>query len=139
MPFSNSKEIDLLHLLPPPPANNSVQTANELNELHEIEKIRTPAMATQAAADTAENVWVFANVVGNPKFTKEQLPVFAKFFDRVTETEGAVVDPAKKVWARPRPPFLDTSIHAVVPVAKSGAYPSGHTTVGTLWVLCYQK
>jgi acid phosphatase (class A) len=48
------------------------------------------------------------------------------------ETEGAVVDPAKDVWKRPRPHLYSDLVKPIVPLSKSGSYPSGHTTVGTL-------
>jgi len=131
-PFTSAKEIDLLKLLPPPPANDSAQMKAELGEILRIQVTRTPEMETRAKADAEENVWRFADVVANPKFTKEKLPKFSAFFDRVVETEGAVVDPAKDVWKRPRPHLYSDLVRPVVPLSKSGSYPSGHTTVGTL-------
>jgi acid phosphatase (class A) len=50
----------------------------------------------------------------------------------VIETEAAVVDPAKDVWKRPRPHLYSDLVKPVVPLSKSGSYPSGHATVGTL-------
>jgi acid phosphatase (class A) len=67
-----------------------------------------------------------------PKFTKESLPKFAAFFDRVVETEGAVVDPAKDHWKRPRPHQLSDLVKPAVKISSSGSWPSGHATVGTL-------
>jgi acid phosphatase (class A) len=131
-PFSDSKEINLLMLLPPPPANDSVQTKAELGEILTIQVTRTKEMEARALADATENVWRFADVVDSPKFTAAALPKFAAFFDRVVETEGAVVDPAKDVWKRPRPHLYSDLVHPVVPLSKSGSYPSGHATVGTL-------
>jgi len=131
-PFTDAKEINLLTLLPPPPANDSVQTKAELGEILTIQVTRTPAMEARAIADAEENVWRFADVIDSPKFTKENLPKFTAFFDRIVETEGAVVDPAKKEWNRPRPHIFSDLVKPVVPLSKSGAYPSGHTTLGTL-------
>ena len=131
-PFSDSKEINLLQLLPPPPANDSVQTKAELGEILTIQVTRTKEMEARALADATENVWRFADVVDSPKFTASALPKFAAFFDRVVETEGAVTDPAKAVWKRPRPHLYSDLVHPVVPLSKSGSFPSGHATVGTL-------
>jgi acid phosphatase (class A) len=131
-PFSDSKEINLLQLLPPPPANDSVQTKAELGEILTIQVTRTKEMEARALADATENVWRFADVFDSPKFTAVALPKFAAFFDRVVETEGAVTDPAKAVWKRPRPHLYSDLVHPVVPLSKSGSYPSGHATVGTL-------
>ncbi|PST21019.1 phosphatase [Rhizobium sp. JAB6] len=131
-PFADAKEINLLNLLPPPPANDSAQMKAELGEILTIQVTRTPEMAARAVADAEENVWRFSDVIDSPKFTKENLPKFSAFFDRVVETEGAVVDPAKDVWKRPRPHLYSDLVKPIVPLSKSGSYPSGHTTVGTL-------
>ena len=131
-PFADNKEINLVSLLKPPPANDSAQTHEELGEVLTIQVTRTKEMEQRAIADAEEDVWRFADVINNPNFTKEKLPKFAAFFDRVTETEGAVVDPAKDVWKRPRPHLYSDLVKPIVPLSKSGAYPSGHATVGTL-------
>lgn len=131
-PFTDAKEINLLDLLPPPPANDSAQTKAELAEILTIQVTRTPEMSARAVADAEENVWRFSDVIDNPKFTKENLPKFSAFFDRIVETEGAVVDPAKDVWKRPRPHLYSDLVKPIVPLSKSGSYPSGHTTLGTL-------
>lgn len=131
-PFADDKQINLIELLPPPPANDSAQMKAELAEILTIQVTRTPAMEARAIADADEDVWRFANVIDNPKFTKENLPKFSAFFDRIVATEGAVVDPAKDFWKRPRPHLYSDLVRPVVKLSKSGAYPSGHTTVGTL-------
>jgi acid phosphatase (class A) len=132
-PFTDAKEVNLLDLLPPPPANDSAKTREEVGEILTIQVTRTPEMEARAKADAEENVWRYSDVIDNAKFTKENLPKFSAFFDRIVETEAAVVDPAKDVWKRTRPHLLYPDlIKPVVPLSKSGSYPSGHTTVGTL-------
>jgi acid phosphatase (class A) len=131
-PYSDNKEINLLMLLPPPPALDSIQMKAELGEILTIQVTRTKEMEARAIADATENIWRFADVVDSPKFNAATLPKLAAFFDRVTETEGAVVDPAKDVWKRPRPHLYSDLVRPVVPLSKSGSYPSGHATVGTL-------
>jgi acid phosphatase (class A) len=131
-PFSDNKEINLLLLLPPPPALDSSQMKAELGEVLTVQVTRTKEMEARAIADATENIWRFADVVDSPKFNAETLPKFAAFFARVVETEGAVVDPAKDVWKRPRPHLYSDLVKPVVPLSKSGSYPSGHATVGTL-------
>jgi acid phosphatase (class A) len=130
-PFSDSKEIDLVAILPPPPANDATQTKAELGEILTLQVTRTPEMVARAQADVVEDVWRFADVMG-PNFAKEKLPKFAAFFDRVVATEGAVVDPAKDFFKRPRPHQLSELVKPAVKMSNSGAWPSGHTTVGTL-------
>ncbi|AZO44852.1 phosphatase PAP2 family protein [Mesorhizobium sp. M7D.F.Ca.US.005.01.1.1] len=130
-PFVTNKDVDLTMILPPPPANDSVQTKAELGEVLTLQVTRTPEMVASAVADAEENVWRFANVMG-PKFNKETLPKFSAFFDRVVATEGAVVDPAKDVWKRPRPHQLSDLVKPAVKLSSSGSWPSGHATVGTM-------
>jgi acid phosphatase (class A) len=131
-PYSDAKEINLLLLLPPPPANDSAQTKAELGEILTIQVTRTKEMEARAMADATENIWRFSDAVDDPKFTAANLPKVAAFFDRVIATEAAVVDPAKDVWKRPRPHLYSDLVRPVVPLSKSGSYPSGHATVGTL-------
>ena len=130
-PFVTNKDVDLTMILPPPPANDSAQTKTELGEVLALQVTRTPEMVASAVADSEENVWRFANVMG-PNFTKDKLPKFSAFFDRVVETEGAVVDPAKDVWKRPRPHQLSDLVKPAVKLSSSGSWPSGHATVGTM-------
>ncbi len=130
-PFITNKDVDLTMILPPPPANDSAQTKAELGEVLTLQVTRTPEMVASAVADADENVWRFANVMG-PKFNKETLPKFSAFFDRVVATEGAVVDPAKDVWKRPRPHQLSDLVKPAVKLSSSGSWPSGHATVGTM-------
>ncbi|MER8807723.1 phosphatase PAP2 family protein [Mesorhizobium australicum] len=130
-PFITNKDVDLTMILPPPPANDSAETKAELGEVLTMQVTRTPEMEARAIADAEENVWRFADVMG-PNFNKDKLPKFSAFFDRVVETEGAVVDPAKDVWKRPRPHQLSDLVKPVVKLSSSGSWPSGHATVGTM-------
>ena len=131
-PYSDNNEINLLLLLPPPPALDSAQMKAELGEILTIQVTRTKEMEARAIADATENIWRFADVVDSPKFNAADLPKLAAFFDRVVETEGAVTDPYKAVWKRPRPHLYSDLVKPVVPLSKSGSYPSGHATVGPL-------
>ena len=130
-PFIDNTTLDLLQILPPPPPNDSAETRAELAEVLTIQVTRTPAMVERARADDEETVWRFADVLG-PALTKDQLPHVATFFDRLAATEGAVVDPAKKLFARPRPYQLSDLVRPAIEPSKSAAWPSGHATLGTL-------
>lgn len=130
-PFVTAKEVDLTHYLPAPPANDSTQTRDEIAEILRIQKSRTPEQAAAAIADAQEDVWRFADVMGT-KFSADKLPLTSAFFERVAATEGAVVDPAKDFWKRPRPHMLSEQINPIVKKSKSGSWPSGHATLGYL-------
>jgi acid phosphatase (class A) len=130
-PYIDNTVIDLTMILPPPPADDSAKTKEELGQVLTIQVTRTPEMVERAKADDEESVWRFADVVG-PKLSKDSLPLTAAFFDRVAATEGAVVDPAKKIFKRPRPYQMIDIVQPVLEKSKSGAWPSGHATVGTM-------
>lgn len=133
-PFITAKEIDLSALLAPPPANDSAAMKKELGEILTLQVTRTPEMVARAQADQAENVWCFADVMG-PKFNAAQMPEVARFFQRIADTDGAVVDPFKGVWKRPRPQMYSDLVKPAVKLSTSGSYPSGHATDGTLMAI----
>jgi acid phosphatase (class A) len=130
-PFITGNEINLAMLLPPPPANNSMQTREDLAEVLRLQVTRTPAMVARAQADEARNVWCFADVMG-PQFTKGRLPVLAAFFRRLVDSGDAVVDPYKNMWNRPRPPQYSSLVKPVVKLSTAPSYPSKHATDVTL-------
>jgi acid phosphatase (class A) len=125
-------DIDLTLYLAPPPGNDSDQTKAEIEEILKIQKNRTPDMEAAAQADAEEVVFRFGDVLG-PNFTAEKLPLTAVFYAKVHEAEGKNVDPAKDIWARPRPFLQDSRVKPCVKLSKSGSYPSGHATTGTLF------
>lgn len=133
-PYVDAGSVDLLRILPPPPANDSAQTLAELGEILTIQIARTPAMAERARADSEESIWRFADVLGD-RFTEQNLPKLAALAERLVKTEDAVVKPAKKGFNRPRPYVLNKLVEplrAGASTTPSGAWPSGHTTLGTL-------
>lgn len=131
-PFTSAKEIDLLTILAPPPANGSAKMQSELAEVLSVQVTLTPEQVARAQADVEENIWRFADAVNSPSFNPEKLPQFDAFFKRVFKSEGAVTDPAKKVFNRPRPFQYSDLVHPAVKPSTSGAYPSGHATSSTL-------
>jgi acid phosphatase (class A) len=131
LPYVTAKQVDLTRLLAPPPADDSAQSRAELQEVLREQAQRTPQQVAAAVADQQEDVFRFANVLG-ARFTPANLPLASKFFARVADNEGVVVDPAKDVWKRPRPFLLSAEVKPCVKMSKSGAYPSGHASVGYL-------
>src|SRR5260370_25530774 len=121
-----SLHLDLI--LSPPPARDSATTAAELMELHRIEAARTPAQITQAQADDhEEDIFVFETVLG-PGFTAEALPITASLSDRVRKEESAAGGSLKKLYHRPRPYQVDSTLHPVCPLtADPTSYPNGHS------------
>ena len=131
-PFLKSDAVQLLELLPSPPAADSDITRAEIAAFHTFEATRTDAQAKFAIADDEETVFRFLDGMGI-KLDPAKVPLTAKFFEGVAATEGEIVDPAKKVWARPRPPVVDATITPLIKLSKSGSYPSGHATLGMMF------
>jgi acid phosphatase (class A) len=133
--FVNPAKVNLLELLPPPPAKESVQTQAELAEIHEIEKTRTAERVKIAQEDQTETVFAVIRGDLGADFAEAKLPKTADFFKKLIAEEGLVVDPAKDVWARPRPAVADATVKVCVKPSTSGSYPSGHSTVAYMTAL----
>ncbi len=120
-------QLDLMRLLPPPPAEGSAQAAAEMAEVVALEAARTPARAAQALADVPEGASDMFGAVLAPA-TAERLPRLAALFERLAETEGAATAPVKRAYARLRPYQANAALHPAVPPSRSGSFPSGHAT-----------
>jgi acid phosphatase (class A) len=130
-PFVTDADVPLVDLIPMPPAKDSATTMAEIAAYHAMEATRTDEQAKFAVADDDETVFRFLDGMGI-KIDPTKVPMAAKFFERVAATEGATVDPVKKIFARPRPPLVDPTIKPLIKLSSSGAYPSGHATLGML-------
>ena len=129
-PFFVSKAtVDLLALLAPPPGPQSSLTLAELDELRQIQKTRTPERVAVAKADVEETVFRLTIVLNKP-LAAEQLPKTVALFKKLTVDEEFATDLAKKGFGRPRPYAVTSDLQPVCPLSKSGAYPSGHATIG---------
>ena len=127
-PYVTAAQVDLMQLLPPPPA----ETGGELAQVLDAQATRTPERTAQAVADVQETLTaIYGSVLGD-RFAPEAAPLATRLFARLGETEAAVVGPAKDKFARPRPFMIDPDVHPAVPPSRSGSYPSGHATRGTL-------
>lgn len=137
-PYVTDADVALVDLIPSPPAKDSATTIAEIAAYHAMEATRTEDQAKFAIADDDETVFRFLDGMGM-KLDPAKVPLSAKFFERVAATEGATVDPAKKVFARPRPPLVDPTIKPLIKLSSSGAYPSGHATLGMLLGITLSK
>ena len=131
-PFLTAAQVDLMRLLPPPPAAGSAPDKAEMAEVVAIERSRTPERTAQARADAQESVFDMFGPTLGAAFAKSALPTATPFFERLEETEEDVVGPAKKGFGRLRPYLANTDLHPAAPTSKSGSYPSGHATRGTI-------
>ena len=149
-PYLSPGEVDLTHILPPPPALNSPAERRDLDYLLTVQSARTPTALMRAEADGAVSIYRFADVLG-PDFAKDKLPVFDAFITKAIGEEGVPLNAAKNFWHRPRPFEREPALNppadlkdgvanphppgAPGPVTYSFAYPSGHATFGALMAI----
>jgi acid phosphatase (class A) len=124
-------QVDVMKLVPPPPALQSEEQKRDIDELLAIQTARTPAQEQRALADATSGTFGFADVLG-PKFTAPALPKLALLMDKIHGDGAAVENAGKDNWKRPRPYETSTDIHAVGDLPKSSSYPSGASTAGYL-------
>jgi acid phosphatase (class A) len=120
-------QVDLDHLLAPPPALGSAAETQDLSAVVEAERDRTAVEAVAAEEDHQRTVFRFADVMG-PAFTPQNLPFATKFFQRVFSDQSKVVKEAKAYFARPRPFAVDADLTPMLYPKATPSYPSGHTT-----------
>lgn len=130
--YVNPSVLDLSHLILPSPGQDSETTRKELADLHQIELTRTPAQIAAAQADDREeDIFVFANVIGQ-KFTMADLPLTAALSARAHNDEAVMGGPLKAHYKRPRTFLFDSTLHPVCRIDNDAAYPSGHSLSGYL-------
>lgn len=118
-------------ILPSPPPDGSPQAKAEMDELHRIEKTRTPAeFAAAAADDRDENITAFVAVMG-PSFDLAKLPKTAALFADVKAEEKRAAKLAKNTFKRNRPWIADPALKTCASDdPPQSSYPSGHSTMG---------
>lgn len=126
--FVGADAINPIALLPAPPADDSLQTREELKTLHQIAQDATAAEKSAARADSKnETVFLLAPAVG-ADFSAANYPATAALFAKIQDDGDYFEKISKKIFMRPRPYVLDGSlVPACRPRKKpSYSYPSGH-------------
>jgi acid phosphatase (class A) len=125
--FVTADQVDVGNLLPSPPADGSATQQSELQELHNIQATRTPAMVAAAEADASErDMFIYRPALG-PAFSPSALPMVTALSADIQAAEPVVIKAAKHYFDRERPFVADPTLHNVCP-AESGSYPSSHAT-----------
>lgn len=124
-------QVDVMKLLPPPPALQSEEQKRDLDELLAIQKGRTTVQEQRAIADATAGTFGFADVLG-PKFSAAALPKLVLLTDKVRADGAALENLGKDYWKRPRPFETSKEVHPVGNLPKGASYPSGSSTVGYL-------
>jgi acid phosphatase (class A) len=121
--YLDPSQIDLVHILAPPPAPQSPEGMAELEAVLAVQQARTETQVKRAQADDELSVFRYADVMG-AGFTAENLPIATAFFKDVAADGGQVVNPARAQFNRARPMAVDKRVEPVVN-AGGGSYPSG--------------
>src|SRR5208282_4212584 len=125
--YIHRSDVDLVHILAPPPSINSPEEKTDLREVLNEQRIRTEAEVKNAQDDTCLSIFRFGDVMG-PGFKPENLPFTTPFFQHVFSDDMHAVAAAKAYFSRPRPFVADEAVKPVVKQAANAAYPSGHAT-----------
>lgn len=134
-PYLTSKQLDIIPFMPAPVANGSAEDKAQQALVLAVQRAATPERIALANSDAEETVYaMFSSVIG-PQFNAANLPVLTAMFERMGETEDAVVDPVKAYFGRTRPFLNNPEIKALVKPSKSGSYPSGHTSRSTMMAI----
>lgn len=126
--YIDIRTLDLRRVLPPAPSDGSDQTQRELAELLQIQKVRTAEQCERAAADVPVHVEQFSVAVGLTPAALKNLPKLQQLSGRLRILGAAIMDSAKRAYARPRPFRLDTRVQPCIERPASDAYPGGHAT-----------
>ena len=130
--FIPAGAIEVKTVVPPPPAAGSVAALADLETVLQVQAARTPADVAWAKLVVKDSAFDNASVLG-AWFTRENLPVTAEFLKQGTEDTLAVSRSLKGLYARPRPPRMDPTVHPCVELPDSGSYPSAHSMRAFVW------
>ena len=123
--FADATQVDLMKILPQPPADDSATTRDDLARVLAIQASRTPLMVARAQGDAqGPSIFRLADVMGE-RFNADKLPKTAALFAKIAADCGALGAPARKAFNRKRPGQLSSDVKPVVAAAGPG-YPGGH-------------
>jgi acid phosphatase (class A) len=125
--YLNPDEVDLIHVLAPPPIADSPAAKADLQAVLAAVNSRTTAEIEHAQADDQRVVFRFVDVMG-PNFRPESLPFAAQLFQHVYQDGNAATVAAKAYFKRQRPFVVDPDIKIIVVQAPDFSYPSNHST-----------
>jgi acid phosphatase (class A) len=125
--YLNPAEVDLIHILAPPPTADSPAAKADLQAVLDVVNSRTDAQIKQVQADDQRIVFRFSDVMG-PNFRSESLPFTTQFFQHIYADGNAATVAAKGYFKRQRPFVVDPNIKIIVVQAPDFSYPSNHST-----------
>ena len=153
-----ASQVDIVELLPPPPAADSPAQQADLQAVLEAQRAaRADGTIGHAVADVEASCGRFSDVLGEA-LTSKSNPKLLAFLNQAALEGASISGPAKQYWKRPRPyaysreveplgvvspgwkaiPGMDTGGHNKAEKDKAArdlahsSYPSGHATFGTV-------
>lgn len=135
--YIKPKQLDVVALLPPPPAPDSGEQKAELAMVIEARRRATQEELARADAEEKKMTFVtFSPAIGK-RLDPEQLPKTAALFAQVQSDTENLVDVGKDHWQRRRPYEIAPNDLPPPNANKkpSFAYPSGHSTQATVMAL----
>lgn len=121
---------DGISLLPPPPTANSPEQEADLASARAVVQAATAAEKERAQKDASLSLFNFAPAIGE-FFKPGTFPKVELLFAHVKTNISSVIDLPKNHWKRARPYHFDAGLLFGKPES-SYAYPSGHSTRGTV-------
>jgi acid phosphatase (class A) len=132
---------DMIKVLPKPPAAGSAEDRQDLEAFKATRALEgSPrwAMAQQDNKGSPDDFFQDLACALGVKLDARSAPTLAALLGRSLTDARSFINPAKDHYARPRP-FLrlkgDICIPRTDSLAKSGSYPSGHSTASWAWGL----
>jgi acid phosphatase (class A) len=126
-------DVDVKAVLPKPFDVGSPMAKAEADLLLGIRADATEASRKRMEAEEKMTLFTFSEVLGEG-FTPGKYPKTAIFFKRIDNDAYVVaIAPAKELYNRPRPPYQDDRVKALLPHSDSNGYPSGHSTTSMIW------
>jgi acid phosphatase (class A) len=151
-------QVDIIELLPPPPAEDSAEQQADLAAVLEAQRAaHADGSIAHAVADVQQSCGRFSDALGEDLTSQRDSKVLA-FLDQTASRGALISGPAKRYWKRTRPYAFSAAVERlgdmspqwqsppaidVGGTAKAGSritadalahssYPSGHATFGTL-------
>ena len=126
-PYLTSTAIDLVAILPPPPAPTSTAQEDDITAVLAVQSESSADRTARAIKDDRGGLQNFAEGILGPAFKAENAPkAFALIEEAVREGNG-FSEIAKRQWGRERPFQVASADRCLTPIPQNAAYPSGHT------------
>jgi acid phosphatase (class A) len=151
-------QVDIIQLLPPPPAENSAEQQADLAAVLDAQRAaHADGSIAHAMADVQQSCGRFSDALGEDLTSARGTKVLA-FLDQTAHRGALIAGPAKKYWKRTRPYAFSAQVERLADMSPRGqsppaagvadagnaarqmmagdaahsSYPSGHATFGTV-------